>query len=129
EVGQYVFFAGASSGQAVNGEWPLGFTGGNHGIGGFPTTCTTPGTCFVPSAFQSLASQEGNFPVFESTDLYSLRLDHNVSSSNRLSLRVNTSPSTVTGIEVSGQDQPFGQNSYSRTSQQVYRDVAGVVQD
>ena len=35
----------------------------------------------------------------------------------------------MTGIEVNGQDQPFGQNAYSRTSQQTYRDVAGVVQD
>ena len=35
----------------------------------------------------------------------------------------------MNGIEVSGQDQPFGQNAYSRTSQQTYRDVAGVVQD
>ena len=35
----------------------------------------------------------------------------------------------MTGIEVSGQDQPFGQNAYSRTSQQTYRDVAGVFQD
>jgi hypothetical protein len=67
--------------------------------------------------------------VFEGTSLYSLRLDHNVSSANRLMLRVNVSPSTVTGIEVSGQDQPFGQNAYSRTSQQTYRDVAGTVQD
>ena len=44
-------------------------------------------------------------------------------------LRANVSPSTVTGIEVSGQDQPFGQNAYSRTSEQTYRDVAGTVQD
>jgi hypothetical protein len=129
EVGEYVFLTGASSGQAVNGAWPLGFTGGNPGIGGFPTTCSTPGTCFVPSSFQSLGSQAGNFPVFEGTSLYSLRLDHNVSNSNRLTFRLNASPSTVTGIEVSGQDQPFGQNSYSRTSEQTYRDVAGVVQD
>ena len=71
----------------------------------------------------------GNFPVFEGTSLYSLRLDHNVSSNNRLTLRANASPSTVTGIEVSGQDQPFGQNAYSRTSQQTYRDVAGMAQD
>ena len=35
----------------------------------------------------------------------------------------------MTGIEVSGQDQPFGQNAFSRTSQQTYRDVAGVFQD
>ena len=71
----------------------------------------------------------GNFPVFEGTSLYSLRLDHNLSTNNRLTLRANVSPSTVTGIEVSGQDQPFGQNAYSRTSQQTYRDVAGMVQD
>ena len=44
-------------------------------------------------------------------------------------LRANVSPSTVTGIEVGGQDQPFGQNAYSRTSQQTYRDVAGTAQD
>ena len=71
----------------------------------------------------------GNFPVFEGTSLYSLRLDHNISTSNRLMFRANVSPSTVTGIEVSGQDQPFGQNAYSRTSEQTYRDVAGTVQD
>ncbi len=39
------------------------------------------------------------------------------------------SPSTITGIEVSGEDQPFGQNAYSRTSEQTYRDVAGVLKD
>lgn len=129
ELEQYLFLAGASSGQAINGAWPLAFTGGNAGIGGFPTTCSTPGTCFVPGSYQSLASQEGNFPVFEGTSLYSLRLDHNLTSTNRLMFRVNVSPSTVTGIEVSGQDQPFGQNAYSRTSQTTYRDVTGVVAD
>ena len=44
-------------------------------------------------------------------------------------LRANVSPSTQTGIEVGGQDQPFGQNAYSRTSQQTFRDVAGTFQD
>ena len=83
----------------------------------------------MPASYQTLASQRGNFPVFEGTSLYSLRLDHNISSNNRLTLRANVSPSTVTGIEVSGQDQPFGQNAYSRTSEQTYRDVAGIVQD
>jgi hypothetical protein len=67
--------------------------------------------------------------VFEGTSLYSLRLDHNVSNNNRLMFRVNVSPSTITGIEVGGQDQPFGQNAYSRTSRQTYRDAAGTVQD
>src|SRR5580698_5974779 len=127
-VGQYAGLVGASSGMAVNGAWPTGLTGGFPGVGGFPASCSAP-PCFVPASYQTLASQRGNFPVFEGTSLYSLRIDHNVSSSNRLTLRANVSPSTVTGIEVSGQDQPFGQNAYSRTSQQTYRDVAGVVQD
>ncbi|PYX58611.1 MAG: hypothetical protein DMG76_08485 [Acidobacteria bacterium] len=67
--------------------------------------------------------------MFEGTSLYSLRIDHNLSNNNRLMFRANVSPSTVTGIEVGGQDQPFGQNAYSRTSQQTYRDVAGTAQD
>ncbi len=138
----YEVLVGASSGQAVNGAWPKALVEGSTGgalssFAGFPTTCTPiscpaaaifPGTN-VPGAYQTLASQEGNFPVFEGTSLYSLRIDHNVSSNNRLTLRANVSPSTMTGIEVSGQDQPFGQNAYSRTSQQTYRDAAGVVQD
>jgi len=127
-VGQYAGLAGASSGMAVNGAWPTGMTGGFPGVTGFPTSCSSP-PCSVPASYQTLASQEGNFPVFEGTSLYSLRLDQNLGTSHRLTFRVNVSPSTVTGIEVSGQDQPFGQNAYSRTSQQTYRDVAGVFQD
>jgi Carboxypeptidase regulatory-like domain/TonB dependent receptor len=128
ELQQYAFLVGASSGMAVNGAWPLALTGGVPGIGGFPTSCQAP-PCFVPSSFQTLASTTGNFPVFEGTSLYSLRIDHNVSSNNRLTLRGNVSPSTVTGIEVNGENQVFGQNSYSRTSEQTYRDVTGVAQD
>ncbi|MGA2743688.1 MAG: carboxypeptidase regulatory-like domain-containing protein [Candidatus Sulfotelmatobacter sp.] len=128
EVAQYLGLVGASSGMAVNGAWPVGLTGGFPGIAGFPTSCTAP-PCFVPGSYQTLTSQMGNFPVFEGTSLYSLRLDHNLGANHRLTLRGNVSPSTVTGIEVSGEDQPFGQNAYSRTSQQTYRDVAGVFQD
>lgn len=128
EVAQYAGLVGASSGMAVNGAWPVGLTKGIPGIAGFPSTCTSP-PCPVPGSYQTLASQVGNFPVFEGTSLYSLRIDHNLTNSNRLMLRANVSPSTVTGIEVSGQDQPFGQNGYSRTSEQTYRDVTGTAQD
>jgi hypothetical protein len=134
-VPKYEVLAGASSGQAVNGVWPSGLVQGMTGgllstWAGFPTTCPPPGPCVpVPGSYQTLASQIGNFPVFEGTSLYSLRLDHNVTNNNRLMLRVNVSPSTVTGIEVGGQSQPFGQNAYSRTSEQTYRDVAGTFQD
>ncbi|HET6180311.1 MAG TPA: TonB-dependent receptor [Candidatus Sulfotelmatobacter sp.] len=135
EVQKYIVLAGASSGQGIQGAWPSGLVtaitaGGLSSWAGFPTSCAPPGPCFpVPASYQTLASQMGNFPVFEGTSLYSLRLDHNLSSRNRLMLRVNVSPSTVTGIEVSGQDQPFGQNAYSRTSEQTYRDIAGTIQD
>jgi hypothetical protein len=120
-VGQYAFLAGASSGMAVNGVWPTSLTG-FPGISGFPSTCTAP-PCFVPASYQTLASQTGNFPVFEGTSLWSLRIDHKLSSNNQLMLEARVSPSTVTGIEVAGQDQPYGQNAYSRVSQQSYRDV------
>jgi hypothetical protein len=128
EVGEYLGLVGASSGMAVNGAWPAGLTGGFPGLAGFPTTCPAP-PCAVPGSYQTLDSQIGNFPVFEGTSVYSLRLDQNVSSSNRLMLRGNVSPSTITGIEVEGQDQPFGQNAYSRTSEQTFRDATGVLED
>jgi hypothetical protein len=133
-VGQYVGLAGAASGQAVNGLWPTSLVqaltlGGLSTFSGFPTSCAPPGPCAVPASYQTLASQEGNFPVFEGTSVYSLRLDHNLSATNRLMFRANVSPSTITGIEVGGQSQPFGQNAYSRTSQQTFRDIAGTVQD
>ncbi len=139
----YAFMVGASSGIALNGSYPSWFAGlPNYlvpaGLQQFPSSCNpafasvagfNPYCTGLPASFQTLTSQEGNFPVFEGTGLYSLRLDHNVSNNNRLTFRVNASPSTVTGIEGSGQDQPFGQNAYSRTSQQSYRDVAGIAQD
>ena len=144
----YAFMVGASSGIALNGSYPTWFAGlppslvpvpaSAGGLQQFPSSCN-PSFAFaagfnfyctgLPASFQTLQQQSGNFPIFEGTSLYSLRIDHNVSNNNRLTLRVNASPSTVTGIEVSGQDQAFGQNAYSRTSQQTYRDVAGVVQD
>src|SRR5882724_1697244 len=135
EVGAYAVLAGASSGQALKGAWPsdmvLALTGGAlPAWAGFPTSCQPPGPCVpVPTSYQTLESQRGNFPVFEGTSLYSLRLDHNLNNSNRLMFRANVSPSTITGIEVGGQDQPFGQNAYSRTSQQTFRDVSGTAQD
>jgi hypothetical protein len=133
-LANYVVLVGASSGQAVQGAWPTAMVqaltlGGLSTFAGFADTCAPPGPCFVPASYQTLASQMGNYPVFEGTSVYSLRIDHNVNNNNRLMLRANVSPSTITGIEVGGQDQPFGQNSYSRTSEQTFRDVAGTAQD
>jgi hypothetical protein len=132
----YTWLVGASSYLGTTGNQQsfglLPFAPPGSGPKQFATTCNVvlaPICAGVPSSFQSLNSQIGNFPVFEGTSLYSLRIDHNISSNNRIMLRANVSPSTVTGIEVGGQDQPFGQNAYSRTSEQTYRDVAGTFQD
>jgi hypothetical protein len=125
---QYAFLIGRSSGMALNGIWP-GPAPLGGGASGFPTSCSTP-PCFVPQSFVALNSLIGNFPVSERTDLYSLRLDHNFSSNNRLTLRGGVSPSDMTGIQVQAQGpQNFGQNSFSRTSNQNYHDWSITAQD
>src|SRR5947209_7911464 len=130
EVGDYTALAGASSGMSINGAWPATL----GGVSAFPTSCPPsappPTGCFVPASFVALNSLIGNFPVSEHTDLYSLRLDHNLSSSNRLTLRGGVSPSDVTGIQVQAQGpQNFGQNAFSRTSTQNYHDWSITAQD
>jgi hypothetical protein len=144
EAAGYAAFVGGSSGIALRASYPQSFlllagagvipvpSNGSSPLTQFATSCNQAGNTLcnsLPSGFLSLTSQLGNFPVFEGTSLYSLRIDHNVSSNNRLMLRANVSPSTVTGIEVNGENQVFGQNAYSRTSQQTYRDLAGTAQD
>jgi len=144
EAALYAAFVGGSSGIALNGAYPASFaalagklipvpTNGTSPLAQFPTSCNVaqPNVLCngLPASFLGLVPQSGNYPVFEGTSLYSLRLDHNLTNNNRIMLRGNVSPSTVTGIQVNGENQTFGQNAYSRTSQQTYRDVAGVFQD
>ena len=144
----YAFTAGAASGIAVNGQYPASFAllGLNPlsapfvagGLKQFPSSCNpalagaagfTPYCTGLPASFQTLQSQVGNFPVYELTSLYSLRLDQQFTVNNHLSLMGSVSPSKVTGIEENGQDQTFGQNAYSRTSQQNYHDFSIVADD
>jgi hypothetical protein len=146
----YAVAIGAASGIAVNGSYPAAYAAlVQAGALPSPSNGTSPLAQFfsscninpanppasntlcngLPSSYLTLQSQVGNFPVFEGTSLYSLRLDHNINTNNRLMLRLNVSPSTVNGIEVNGENQVFGQNGFSRTSQQTYRDVAVVAQD
>jgi len=140
---QYALVAGAGSGVGLNGTYPASFgllarlgaipvpTNGTNPLTQFASSCNPGNTLCngLPASFLTLNSQVGNFPVFEGTSLWALRLDHNITERNRLMLRSNVSPSTVTGIEVNGEDQTFGQNAYSRTSEQTYRDAAGEAQD
>ena len=154
EAALYAAFVGGSSGIALNGAYPASFAaleqGGPIGLIPGPADTPTPLTQFMtscnvaptsanpngnrlcnglPNRFLGLAPQGGNYPIFEGTSLYSLRLDHNLTNNNRLMFRANVSPSTVTGIQVNGENQTYGQNAFSRTSSQTYRDVAGVAQD
>ena len=144
EAALYAAFVGGSSGIALNGTYPASFQflegtlipipgNGSNALTQFPTSCNVGAPNFLcnglPNRFLGLAPQGGNYPVFEGTSLYSLRLDHNLTNNNRLMFRANVSPSTVTGIQVNGENQTYGQNAFSRTSSQTYRDVTGVAQD
>jgi len=95
----------------------------------FPTSMTT-GVVVprLPASFVPLGSLVGNYPIVERTDLYALRLDQIWNSKNQSFFRANVSPSFVTGIEVNAQNQNFGENAFSRTSLQQYRDLSFVAQ-
>ncbi len=82
----------------------------------------------LPASFEPLANLIGNYPIVERTDLYAARIDHIWNSNNQTFLRANVSPSFVTGIEVNAQNQNFGENAFSRTSLQQYRDFSIVAQ-
>ena len=82
----------------------------------------------LPASYVGLASTIGNFPVSEGTSLYSAKLDHIWNSRNSSFVRVNVSPSTLSGIEVNAENQNFGQNAGSRTSIQQTRDLSVVGQ-
>ena len=85
---QYIFLAGGGSGIAINRSYPAAFAliapGGS--LQQFPTSCNSGNTTCtgLPTGFLGLASQAGNFPVFEGTSVYSLRLDHNINANNQL---------------------------------------------
>ena len=122
-VVNYDVLAGSSAAVAITGHNPL-FMGA-----GFFTPLPGAALQALPASFVPLQSLVGNYPVFEGTSLYDARIDHHISPSQQLTLRVGVSPSTVTGIQVNAQGpQNFGQNAFSRTSVQSYRDVAGTAQ-
>src|SRR5579864_1694389 len=82
----------------------------------------------LPTSYKALNSLRGNFPVTEKTSLWSLRLDQKWNSNNNSFLRVGVSPSLVTGIESTAQNQTFGENAGSRTGINQSRDLDIVFQ-
>ncbi|HUI52186.1 MAG TPA: TonB-dependent receptor [Terriglobales bacterium] len=147
---------GASTNVAVNGDLNknvdgtavpmttlLGFPNGVPGSQYFPAPVSCPTNaqinsviCFpngeglvpLPTSYVALDALRGNFPVMEKTSLWSARLDQRWSARNSSFIRVGVSPSEVTGIESTSQNQVFGQNAGSRTGETHYRDVNATFQ-
>ncbi len=94
----------------------------------FPGANYSYGVASLPQSYVGLNSIRGNFPVMEKTSLWSARLDQRWNNANTSFIRVGVSPSEVTGIESTSQNQVFGQNSGSRTGESHYRDVNATFQ-
>jgi len=125
-LGKYLVLTGGGSGLALNRALPsltmAGAIGAQYGVTPSLTLFPTSGLS-LPNTFAGMQSLVGNFPVTEQTDLYSLRLDHRLTQNNTLNVRGGLSPSRATGIQVNAQGpQNFGQNAWSRTSEQNYHD-------
>ena len=98
------------------------------GIGLVPLPGFTSGSAFCPSAASSpayvpLNCLRGNYPVMEKTSLWSARIDQRWNSHNNSFLRVGVSPSLVTGLPSTSQNQVFGQNSGSRAGYNQSRNL------
>jgi hypothetical protein len=94
-----------------------------------PNSSVVPaGVAVLPGSFSALNSLRGNFPITEKTSLWSARVDQRWTNHASSFLRVGVSPSLVTGIESTAQNQVFGQNAGSRTGLNQSRDVSAVFQ-
>ncbi|HEX8871588.1 MAG TPA: carboxypeptidase regulatory-like domain-containing protein, partial [Candidatus Acidoferrum sp.] len=76
----------------------------------------------LPGSYPGLNSLRGNFPVSEKTSLWSLRLDQRWNNRNTSFIRVGVSPSLVTGLQATSQNQVAGQNAGSRVGLNQSRD-------
>jgi hypothetical protein len=83
----------------------------------------------IPGSFRPLSGVQNVYPISDEFSFYSAKLDHQLNANNRLSVRFNFTPATTTGIQSSGQNQPFGLNDVSRTGVSAFRDSAFVAQN
>jgi hypothetical protein len=117
-IQQYIALVGSGSTLATTGQNPA-FLQSTIG----PRNFVTSGQV-TPASFTPLNSLIGNFPVTEKTEVYSLRIDHKLTSNQQLVLHASVSPSFITGIEESAANQNLGENSFSRTATQSLHDFA-----
>src|SRR5215470_2105400 len=145
---QYGVFMGSASSVALNrldfGAVAQGFGFPNPGPGprfSIPVQCPAGmvvnamqcgpsgfGLAPLPASYVGLNSIRGNYPVMEKTSLWSARLDQHWNNRNNSFLRVGVSPSLVTGLPSTSQNQVFGQNSGSRAGYNQYRDLNATFQ-
>jgi hypothetical protein len=80
----------------------------------------------LPRSFAVLngPNVRGNYPAMEKTSLWSARLDQRWNNHNNSFLRVGISPSLVTGLASTSQNQVFGQNSGTRAGVNQSRDLS-----
>jgi carboxypeptidase family protein/TonB-dependent receptor-like protein len=90
---------------------------GPGGLNVFPSSAAA-----LPPSYVTLNSVRGDYPVTESTDLYSLRVDHRFTQDQTGTLRLGFSPSYLTGIQSAIAGVNFGQRAGSRTGEQNYHD-------
>jgi Carboxypeptidase regulatory-like domain/TonB dependent receptor len=142
---KYGLLMGSASSVALNkldyGAVAFGLTGGllNPGPGAqfsIPVPCPAnqtvnlmtcsaigQGIAPLPASYVGLNSIRGNFPIMGQTSLWSARIDQRWNNRNTSFLRVGVSPSEVTGLQSTSQNQVLGQNSASRVGESHYRDV------
>jgi hypothetical protein len=103
---------------------PVGQTLNNSNGAASAPVCSLAGAYVapLPTSYVGLNSIRANYPVKEKTSLWSLRLDQNWNTNNHSFLRVGVSPSLVTGLPSTSQNQVFGQNSGSRAGYNQSRD-------
>jgi outer membrane receptor protein involved in Fe transport len=117
-IQQYIALVGSGSSIATTGQNPA-FLQPTIGANRFVTSGQV-----LPASFVPLNSLIGNFPISERTEVYSLRIDHRLTSNQQLTLHGSASPSFISGIEESAANQNIGENSFSRTATQSLHDWA-----
>ena len=114
------------SGQIVNQEPPGGYPGVNcngSAAVGHKNSVVPAGVVPLPGSYVALAGIRGNYPVMEKTSLWSARIDHHWNNHNNSFLRAGVSPSLVTGLPSTSQNQVFGQNAGTRAGVSQTRDL------
>src|SRR6266851_312243 len=120
---EFPFPVSCPSTQTVNSIACSNFSLGHGAVVGPNGSFVAAGAVPLPASYVPLNSIRGNYPVTEKTSLWSLRLDQNWNSNNHSFLRLGVSPSLVTGLPSTSQNQVFGQNSGSRAGYNQSRDL------